>query len=77
MLVKAIQGEEAISDALNAAKEATVKALVVEGIITQEQADNFNSEHIAIILENRRFFKHLFKESDTADSSKVAVVKIV
>lgn len=77
MMIKYIDGDENISLAMNAAKEATVKALVSEGYLSEEKANEFLEKYVAMLIDNRGFFKKFFAKQDSTTHSKVLISKIV
>lgn len=77
MTIKSIQGDENIFLAMNAAKEATLMALVSEGYLSEEKANEFSEKYVAMLIDNRGFFKKFFIKQDPATHSKVLISKII
>lgn len=77
MIFKSIEGEENISIVINGARDATVGALVKEGLISEEDAKKFLDTHFVMLIDNRGFFKRFFSKEASVTESKILISKIV
>lgn len=80
MNIPSINGNDDIADLMTRTLQNTALAMVNEGLITREQADDFNSTHIASLSHETSFFRSVMKRIFGTDmgpnESKILICKI-
>ena len=77
MIVRSLTGEDEINNVLMGGMEATIGALVKEGIITEKGGDLFLDNHLVFIASADGGFRKWFKRVWPGfTESKIMVVRI-
>ena len=77
MIVRSIQGDDAINQHLNAAMYATLDRLQIDGLLTEEQANKFKDTHFCLLIDEESGFKSWFKRIFKKEDNTKTIINVV